>query len=117
MNFYSYLYFISRAIVDFCCHQRNLFQSWQSPDISLYQQLVTIIVSILNSPDLEIADMAVDALPALFPDVSKTGSRYLATCANNGVKQGVKNLLQGMIFHNVKNPDFKNTHEWETGNE
>ena len=93
--------------MDFCCHQGAYLRSWVPTDVPLYQALVKIIVPALKSKDLEIADMAIDALPSLFPDITQNQCKCIAKDAEEGVEEAIKNILENMIIHNAKNPEFK----------
>ena len=95
--------------MDFCVFQRTLLASWTPSEAPLYEQLQQLVLSLLAFPRLAIGDLAVDALPTVFPDVSRNDCRAVARSAEAGVERMLGNLLGCMQTQNPRHPQFQQT--------
>ena len=59
-------------MIDFCVSQKALLSYWLPSDAAVYSHLLSLIM-----PLLEIADLALDALPTLFPDISRNDNNCI----------------------------------------
>lgn len=64
-------------MIDFCVSQKALLSYWLPSDSAVYSHLLSLIVPLLAFPRLEIADLALDALPTLFPDISRNDNNCI----------------------------------------
>ena len=95
--------------MDFCVFQRTLLTSWTPSEAPLYEQLQQLVTGLLAFPRLEIADLAVDALPTVFPDISRNDCRAVARSAEAGIDVMLCNLLGSMQTQNPRHPQFRET--------
>lgn len=82
---------------------------WRPSEVPLYQQLQQMIISLLVFPRLEIADLAVDAIPSLFPDISRNDTKAIKNDAEKGIQQVLNNLLTSIQTNNTRHPQFRVT--------
>lgn len=69
--------FTHRAVIDFCVCQKSLLSYWLPSEASVYNHLLSLIVPLLAFPRLEIASLALTALPTLFPDISRNDNNCI----------------------------------------
>ena len=82
---------------------------WKPSEVIFYQKLQQMAISLLVFPRLEIADLAVDAIPSLFPDITRNDCKAIRVDAENGVQEVLNNLLTSIQVNNIQHPQFRMT--------
>lgn len=82
---------------------------WTPREVEYYQKLQQLMTSLLAYPRLEIADLAVDAIPSLFPDITRNDCKAIRVDAENGIHEVLNNLLTSIQNNNIRHPQFRMT--------
>ena len=108
-NFYLYSFadeVMISAVIDFCRVQRSVMSKWMSSEVTIYQQLLALVLDLLKHPCLEIADYSLDAIPSLFPNVHNSEYANIRQIAQGAIDTLVQNLIIGMQLNNINSPEF-----------
>lgn len=94
------------TIIDFCSIQNSFMSKWLSSELDVYRQLLAFVLSLFTNASLEIADAAMSAIPALFPDLRRSEFANIRQIAQEGIAQFLTNVITSLQINNVNSPDF-----------
>ena len=94
------------TIIDFCAIQNSLMSKWMSNELDLYRQLLSFVLGLFSHVNLDVADFALSAIPALFPDLRRSEFANIRQIAQEGIAEFLKNVITSLQINNVNSPDF-----------